>query len=162
MRKVFRAGTGAHGLKTRRLMRREKLQKAREMRLAPTPAEAALWAKLRMGATGFKFRRQALVRGYIVDFWCPRAKLVVEVDGGYHHTEEQYEYDRSRTEHLRALGISVMRLRNELVLESPVAAAQLCKQAAAECLLARSDSPSIPLRRASREAAGQKAGATTP
>ena len=143
-------------------MKREKLQKAREMRLSPTPAEAALWAKLRMGQTGYKFRRQALVRGYIVDFWCPKAKLVVEVDGGYHRTEEQYRYDCARTEHLQMLGISVARLSNELVLESPHAAAQLCKQAADECLRPRENPGKFSFRRASREAAGQKAGEEPP
>lgn len=92
-------------------------ERAREMRVNPTPAEAALWQALSgRRLEGFKFRRQAPFGHYIVDFYCPAARLVVEVDG-LQHEEDQAEYDEARTQWLENKGLRVIRFRNEDVLQ---------------------------------------------
>jgi len=93
-------------------VRRGLVGRAREMRSEPTPEEAILWRSLRKRQFGgFKFRRQHLIGAYIVDFYCPQAKLVVEVDGPVHL--KQGEYDRAREDDLRAQGYQVIRFTNE-------------------------------------------------
>lgn len=74
--------------------------RARELRRAMTPAEKKLWQHIRYNQLGVQFRRQNAVGPYIVDFFCAKAKLVVEVDGDVHADEEQAEYDAKRTEWL--------------------------------------------------------------
>jgi len=81
-----------------------------------TDAEQCLWAKLRMKQTGCQFYRQKPVGDYIVDFFCPRAKLVIEVDGSQHLSDEMLEYDRIRDEYLSSLGLRVLRFNNNDVL----------------------------------------------
>lgn len=80
-----------------------------------TLAEQVLWKALRGRALlGLKFRRQHPVGPYILDFFCPAARLVAEVDGDVH--DEQIAYDAARTLHLNAYGYRVVRFRNEEVL----------------------------------------------
>jgi very-short-patch-repair endonuclease len=90
---------------------REKLRRAKEMRQNMTPVEMKLWQRLRAGRLeGFHFRRQQILDGYIADFYCHTAGLVVEVDGDVHL--EQQEYDRERDNHLSARGLRVLRFYN--------------------------------------------------
>jgi very-short-patch-repair endonuclease len=87
------------------------------MRREPTPAEQKLWQKLRhKQLLGFKFRRQHVIDRFIVDFYCREARLVVEVDGEVHQYTQQE--DAIRQEFLESLGLRVVRLRNEDVLNS--------------------------------------------
>jgi very-short-patch-repair endonuclease len=80
-----------------------------------TPAEHALWQALRRHQLhGLGFRRQHPLGPFIVDFYCPRLKLVIEVDGSVH--DDQADYDAARTEQLAAYGNHVIRFRNEAVL----------------------------------------------
>ncbi len=65
------------------------------MRSNPTPTEATLWYHLRAGRAEYKFRRQQRIGTYIVDFYCPRSWLIIELDGDSH--AEQVEYDEART-----------------------------------------------------------------
>jgi very-short-patch-repair endonuclease len=89
----------------------EMLSRAIELRRKLTPAERKLWQHLRAGRLeGYHFRRQQVIEPYIVDFYCHAASLVVELDGGSHL--EQAEYDRQRDEHLTARGLRVMRFYN--------------------------------------------------
>ncbi len=75
--------------------------RARQLRRTMTPAEAKLWQHLRNGQlNGAWFRRQHPVGPYIVDFFCTKAKLVVEVDGDTHADPRQAAYDAERTEWL--------------------------------------------------------------
>lgn len=90
---------------------------ARENRKQPTPAEAQLWRKLRTNRLGPRFRRQHAINGYIVDFVCLPAWLVVEVDGEIHAVPEQAEYDGGRTHALQERGFLVVRYSNEAVLQ---------------------------------------------
>ena len=71
--------------------------RARQLRRAMTPAEMRLWRYLRHGQLGMQFRRQHAVGSCIVDFFCAKAKLVVEVDGDSHGDPAQAEYDSERT-----------------------------------------------------------------
>jgi very-short-patch-repair endonuclease len=76
------------------------------MRAAPTTSEALLWEALRGGRLGVGFRRQVPIGRYIVDFCAPSARLVVEVDGGYHR--ERARADARRDRALEALGYRVV------------------------------------------------------
>lgn len=90
---------------------------ARELRNAPTPAEARLWRYLRRKqADGWRFRQQHVFDRFIVDFYCPAARLVIEVDGVMH--EQRREYDALRTEYLESIGLRVIRFQNEDVFQN--------------------------------------------
>lgn len=90
---------------------------ARRGRRDMTPAEKALWAALRgKKLGGLKFRRQHPLGPFILDFYCPARKLVVELDGAGHAEQGQKSYDAARTERLNDYGCRVIRFRNEEVL----------------------------------------------
>ena len=90
-----------------------KLSLARQLRRDPTPPERHGWALLRnRGILGLKFRRQHVLQGFIVDFYCPALRLVVELDGAPHDHPEQASYDAARTAWLEACGYQVVRLQN--------------------------------------------------
>ena len=92
-------------------------QLPRQLRENMTDAERHLWAKIRMKQLkGYQFYRQKPTGDYIVDFFCPRAKLVIELDGSHHLVGEKIEYDRIRVEYLSSLGLRVMRFTNTDVL----------------------------------------------
>lgn len=85
------------------------------MRRKPTEAEARLWYSLRnRQLDGFKFRRQELLLGNIVDFLCEQAKFIVEIDGGQHTPET----DAARTAMLESAGYTVIRFWNNDVLSN--------------------------------------------
>ena len=89
----------------------ELIQRARQLRSSMTVAELKLWAELnnkQMG--GIKFRRQHPIGKYIVDFYAPQQKLIIEVDDGTHL--EQVEYDAIRTSYLNRKGYQVIRFSN--------------------------------------------------
>ena len=89
--------------------------RARQLRRAQTDAEQKLWSKLRnRRLLGYKFKRQQPIGCYIADFVCEDAKLIVELDGGQH--SEQVEYDRRRTRYLESKGYQVVRYWNNEVL----------------------------------------------
>ena len=90
---------------------------SRKLRNHMTAAEATLWEKLRKDQLGVRFYRQKPILDYIVDFYCPALQLVVEVDGGYHETAEQAQKDNIRDNKLQILGLTVLRVSNEQVLE---------------------------------------------
>jgi very-short-patch-repair endonuclease len=89
-------------------------RRAAELRHNLTPAERKLWGALRNDQLGVSFRRQHAIGNYIVDFCSPRQKLIIELDGGQHL--EQQEYDQVRTEFLQAKGYRVLRFWNKDVL----------------------------------------------
>ncbi len=83
----------------------------RKLRNQSTEEEAILWTQLKNSQLGSKFRRQAGLGKYIVDFYCPSHKLVIELDGSQ-HLEENLNYDNRRTEYLNSLGLKVLRVWN--------------------------------------------------
>ncbi|WP_281852918.1 endonuclease domain-containing protein [Dyella sp. GSA-30] len=86
----------------------------KSLRKLATDAEIRLWYRLRGGQLGYRFRRQHRVEGFIVDFSCFKRRLVIELDGGQH--VEQAEYDRRRTLRLNEAGYRVLRFWNDDVL----------------------------------------------
>ena len=84
-----------------------------------TPAEAALWTLLKNKQVfGLRFRRQFSVNNYILDFFCPKAKLAIELDGEVHNSAEAQERDLKRDDFLGNLDIKVLRVENKLVFEN--------------------------------------------
>ena len=94
-----------------------KLQRAKELRQNMTPAEKTLWQNLRANRLdGWHFRRQQIIDGFIVDFYCHRAELVIEVDGPIHAT--QREADAKRETALRERGLAILRFTNHEVMNN--------------------------------------------
>ena len=97
--------------------------RASRMRTAPTPGERVLWAALRGGCLGVRFTRQVVLGDYIADFFCRSARLVVEVDGGYH--VRQAVEDVERDAQLARRGYRTVRLPESLVLNDVTGALRL-------------------------------------
>ncbi|MEQ9553343.1 endonuclease domain-containing protein [Coleofasciculus sp. G3-WIS-01] len=94
-----------------------KLQLAKELRRQMTQEETILWQKLRANRlNGLHFRRQQIIDGFIADFYCHAARLVIEVDGEIH--QQQTEYDSERDRILSARGLRLLRVRNEDVRQN--------------------------------------------
>lgn len=74
--------------------------------------EILLWKKLKSKQTGYKFRRQFGIGKYVVDFYCPKLKFAIEIDGSTHCTKEELENDNIRQNFLENLGIEVKRYLN--------------------------------------------------
>ncbi len=91
--------------------------KRKNLRNNPTDAEKYLWYELRESQlNNKKFRRQHSIGKYVVDFYCPEERLVIELDGVQHEEVEQKEYDEKRTEYLDSMGINVIRFKNTDVI----------------------------------------------
>ena len=92
------------------------LQRRRDLRRNGTNAETVLWYQLRAKRfEGFKFRRQHPCGAYILDFYCAREGLAIELDGGQHFEANAEAYDERRTAYLRRRGIRVLRFSNNIV-----------------------------------------------
>ena len=90
---------------------KKRIPNARQLRKDATPWERKLWYDFLRGYP-LRFQRQKVIGPYIVDFYCHKGALVVEVDGGQHYQPEQQEYDRRRTAYLEGLGLKVLRFSN--------------------------------------------------
>ena len=93
---------------------KEKVERSRELRREMTPAEKRLWQEVRAKKLGVRFRRQQIIAGFIVDFYCHRATLVIEIDGDIH--DLQQEEDTRRENVLSEMGLTIVRFRNEDVI----------------------------------------------
>ncbi|MDX2235948.1 MAG: endonuclease domain-containing protein [Hyphomonadaceae bacterium] len=91
---------------------------ARGLRSSMTDAEVILWAHIRRNAIGWRFRRQHPIGRYVTDFACVAAKLVVEVDGPSHFTQEGRAHDMRRTQALHDAGWRVVRVSNDDIYEN--------------------------------------------
>lgn len=104
-------------------------QRSRELRNNMTDAEKLLWSKIRnKQIRNLQFYRQKPVGNYIVDFYCPTAKLIIEVDGGQHYEAEQQGYDRVRDDFLNSLGFDVLRFSNLDVLKNIEGAVEVIEE----------------------------------
>lgn len=92
------------------------LERAKEMRNNPTEAEKTLWVHLKSKNLDYKFRQQHLIDDFIVDFVCLSKKIIIEVDGGIH--DSQQEADAKRTEILNEKGFKVIRFNNKEILNN--------------------------------------------
>jgi very-short-patch-repair endonuclease len=87
------------------------------LRVTMTVAEKRLWEKIKgRKIKGFRFNRQKPLGAFIVDFYCRKAKLVIEVDGGIHLKEEIRREDQNKDEYFESIGLRVLRFTNEEVL----------------------------------------------
>ena len=83
-----------------------------------TEAEKLLWSKIRgKQLKGCQFYRQKIIGNYIVDFYCPKTKLVIEIDGGQHYSLEGKEKDRVRDDYMAGAGITTLRFSDREVFE---------------------------------------------
>lgn len=90
---------------------------SRQLRKNQTDCEALLWYRLRRKCLfGIQFYRQRPIGNYIVDFYAPQVKLVVELDGSQHFEESQIAYDTRRDEYLAQQGLTVLRFNNAQML----------------------------------------------
>lgn len=92
-------------------------EKAKVLRNNMTHAELVLWEYLRTHPLGFKFRRQHPLGIFIVDFYCHKLKLVIEVDGNIHDSEEAQNRDKEREVAIVRDGLKMMRFKNDEVLK---------------------------------------------
>jgi len=91
--------------------------RARTLRTQLTDAEQRLWSRLRgKQILGIQVYRQRPIGNYIVDFYAPTARLVIEVDGAHHLDGAQGRYDKERTEYLQEIGLEVLRFDDRQVL----------------------------------------------
>jgi very-short-patch-repair endonuclease len=105
---------------------KEKLERAKELRREMTPAEKILWNELRANKLGVHFRRQQVIQGFIVDFYCHRAALVVEVDGDVH--DLQQDEDERREKALTEMGLKIVRFKNDEVVRDVSALVRKIKE----------------------------------
>ena len=96
---------------------------ARSLRQRMTPTERFVWRKLRNRQIGFYFRRQHIIGGFVVDFYCDRARLCIELDGLSHEVFHSRE-DEERDTALALMGIRTLRFRNEQIALDWAACAQ--------------------------------------
>ncbi len=102
---------GKKNIITGQKITQEKLKRAREFRQEMTPAELCLWNRVRANRLGgWHFRRQQIIDGFIVDFYCHKAALVIEVDGPIHWKQKSEDAERDK----------VLSARGLLILHSPI------------------------------------------
>jgi very-short-patch-repair endonuclease len=91
---------------------------ARQLRQNLTDSEISLWRRLRIKqVAGVQFYRQKPIGDYVVDFYAPKAKLVIEIDGSQHFEAQHAEKDKKRDEYLGSLGLMVIRINSRQVLK---------------------------------------------
>ena len=90
---------------------RNNISNAKTLRKNMTPWERKLWYDF-LRNYKIRFQRQKAIDNYIVDFYCAKARLVIELDGGGHYNEKRIEEDRKRTEKLKEYNLSVLRFSN--------------------------------------------------
>lgn len=110
----------------------EKVQRAKELRREQTPEERALWQQVRRNElAGLHFRRQQVIDGFIVDFYCHAAAIVVEIDGGVH--DDNQAYDQARDQVLAARGLRVLRITNDQINRDLAGVLKTIAEACQEC-----------------------------
>ena len=87
------------------------IKRAKQLRKEATPQENHLWYDFLKNCP-LRFQRQKTIGDYIVDFYCHKAKLVIEVDGSQHYEPDAVRYDKMRTQYLEEQGLQVLRILN--------------------------------------------------
>lgn len=105
---------------TKHYNKKELKETRRHLRKNQTYTEKIVWMYLRnRQMDGYKFRRQYSVDKFVIDFYCPKLKLAIEIDGSVHNEPGQKEYDIKRQEHIETFGIKFLRLTNEEIDGNP-------------------------------------------
>lgn len=102
--------------------------KRRILKKNMTPEEKILWGIIRCDALDFRFRRQFGIGEYIVDFYCSKLKLVIELDGELHYSKDGLEYDKIREEYMKTLGIKTIRFKNKEIRDNLVGVIKKIKE----------------------------------
>ena len=99
---------------------KKEIQKLRRLlRTNMTFTEKIVWMYLRKRQMKERFIRQYSVDNYIIDFYCPKLKIAIEIDGDVHVQERQKKYDKIRQEYLEQLGIKFVRIKNDELFDNP-------------------------------------------
>ena len=102
---------------------------AKRLRDNQTETELFLWNHLsKIEIKEIRIKRQHPVLYFIADFYCHKAKLIIEIDGGYHNIPEQFNYDQNRDSELESLGLKVIRFTNDEVFANPMTVATKIKE----------------------------------
>jgi very-short-patch-repair endonuclease len=108
-------------------------QPARQLRQNQTDSERVLWSRLRgKQLSGVQFYRQKPLGDYIVDFYAPKGKLVIEVDGSQHLEGRQADEDRLRDKHLESVGLRVLRFNSREVMTETEAVLEVIQRVIGE------------------------------
>jgi len=92
---------------------------SQELRKNMTDAKRPLWSRLRQKQIkGYHFYRQRIIGNYIVDFYCPKGKLIVEVDGGQHYQVDGNMKDKVRDDYIREVGMKIIRFSDREVFKN--------------------------------------------
>jgi very-short-patch-repair endonuclease len=92
---------------------------SRQLRKDMTNAERLLWSRVRRKRLqGYQFYTQKIIGNYIVDFYCPKAKLVIEIDGGQHYEDKDIKKDNVRDDYLREQRLTVLRFSDREVFDN--------------------------------------------
>ncbi len=108
--------------------KKEQKLKRNELRNRQTTPEQILWQYIKREQLGVKFRRQHGIGDYIVDFYATKIRLVIEVDGDSHFTENAKEYDKVRTDFFKSLNIEVVRFTNYEVMNNIMGVCQILRE----------------------------------
>lgn len=104
-------------------------EKRSELRKSLTPAEAYLWKHLKSRQLkGRRFNRQHSIKNYIVDFYCAKEKLIVELDGEIHNNPLTQEKDEKRTQVLNDLGFKIIRFENKMVFDNLISVLSIIEE----------------------------------
>ena len=114
---------------TKHYNKKSEQEKRRVLRREMTYCEKIVWLHLRKKQLGYRFLRQYSVDYYVIDFYCPKLKLAVEIDGDVHNLPDQKEYDAKRQKYLESFGITFIRITNEEFLGNPNMAFEKIKDA---------------------------------
>jgi len=110
-------------------MKRDNIEKCRNLRKNQTDAEKKLWAVLRnRQIVGTKFRRQFSIGRYILDFYSPKYRVGIEADGGGHYEDRENQRDKLRTKELSILGIDILRFNNLEILNNIEGVCEIVQQ----------------------------------
>ena len=93
-------------------------ERRKELRNNMTAEEKIIWKYIKNNQLGVKFRRQHSIDYYIADFYCSELKIVIEIDGSQHYSEDGIEYDMEREEFMKSIGIRTIRFSNYDVLNN--------------------------------------------
>jgi very-short-patch-repair endonuclease len=104
---------------TKHFNKKEIQKRRRFLRSNMTFSEKLVWMFLRKHQMNDRFLRQYSVDNYVIDFYCPKLKLAIEIDGDVHDLKRQKMHDKTRQEYLEQLGIKFLRIKNEDLLNNP-------------------------------------------
>ena len=104
---------------TKHYNKKEMKERRRQLRANMTYCEKIIWMYLRKRQMKERFLRQYSIDNYVIDFFCPRLKLAIEIDGNVHEEFEQKEYDEGRQDYLEKFGIIFIRITNEELDSNP-------------------------------------------